>query len=139
MLIDIEASPQFYLPFTLAQIELMIKCSTHHYDATCRAASAPPVYPPPDQTNGMLSSWRRKAEFYMEHPVEDGIKPIKTLATWGQLDLLLKIMENTYCLPDSDHKTIRQLSDDVRSALNAARAALDSWKLQIDTSKKDAS
>lgn len=79
---------------TEEQIDLMMRCSQKHYDATCRAASV---------QGGIIYSWKRSYEWAREN---DGtVWPLQ--ATSSDLDLCLKIMEYRV-IPSTDEEFAMQ-------------------------------
>lgn len=71
---DVILYPQFTAGFTLTseQIDMLMACSSNHYDSVCREASA---------EGGFIYKWKT---FHSEMPCN---------ATFRQLDICLKCME----------------------------------------------
>ena len=139
MKVTIQGQPEFLLPLTLAEVEMIRKVSAKHYDAVCRDASIPEGYFP-DNRN-FLTSWRNTLENYVKYPptdedIADGFV-VRVSATWRQIDTTLKILEpcNTFMLTPIDALAARHLSDDLREVLRAASQLYGKWSAEIETRK----
>ena len=134
MKFDISAEVRFAFCPSLEQIDALIELASHHYDSKCKSTGKD-IHIPDDDCAGMLPKWKRIINSYNgELPTE--YQPIK--ATWRQLDILLKIMEENRHVDDKAKKEmLDELAMDFILAMNAARAAHGQWHLSVDTSETD--
>lgn len=121
MQITITAAPVFHVPFTLDELRLLNKMAASHYDGVCQATSRP-------GPGAFLYGWLGRAEFAATQPGADSSVQ-KFQATTRELDITLKVLENSFGLPDAEQTTARRLS---RNLLGAVRYAVDEvapcWK-----------
>lgn len=112
MKIRIIGRPHFQFSLTNAQLRVLIACAGAHYDAECIAAA---------HIGGFLYGWRNM----------DGRN---ITATWGNIDLCLKIME---IIPPTFYTRDAIVASRLREAFHAAlkQASKDSllWEFNIET------
>jgi hypothetical protein len=127
----LQAQSQFELPLKKAHVEMLILYSEHHYDATCRSASASTRDWQHHPFAGLLIGWRNTINFY-----EDGGTPEKArvTATERQIDLLQKCME--YTIPGStpEQEVLRrELQQVFRACRRRWRDLYEQWRVEWDT------
>jgi hypothetical protein len=116
MQINVAATPRFSLPLSQAHIELLTQLSRSHYDSMCKAAGVPGV-------EGFIHGWGGRLAFAQE----EGEPAPKVDATRSQLDLTLKILENTMGLPKADVATAQYLTRNLRGALQYSSEVVPTW------------
>jgi len=134
MKFDISGEVRFAFCPSLEQIDVLIELASHHYDLTCKS-SGRDIHVPGDDYAGMLPKWKRTIESYGgELPTE--YQPIK--ATWRQLDLLLKVMEQRSYLTDKTKLcAVDELALDLVIAMNAYQKFYHGkWEFSFDTSSQ---
>lgn len=134
MKIRIQGQPEFLLPLTVAEVELMRKVSAKHYDHVCREASAEGYQ---DNRQNFLTTWLNVLNNYIKYPSDDPDFVPCVSATWRQIDTTLKILEpcNLYMLTPIDTLAAKHLSYDLTAALRAANELYGTWSAEIDTAK----
>lgn len=136
MKIRIQGQPEFLLPLTLDEVELVCKVSEKHYDSVCRRASGVTYR---ENNENFLTSWRNTLDNYAKHPPteEDYASGfvVSISATWRQLDTTLKILEpcNLFMLEDVEKMVAGRLSRDLREALREATSLYGKWCATVDT------
>jgi hypothetical protein len=119
MQITITASPIFHLPLTLSELRLLNKMAASHYDGLCQSLSRP-------GPGAFLYGWLGRAE--ASEPATDSDTQ-RFHASAREVDITLKVLENTFGLSEDDQKTAHRLS---RNFLAAVRYAVDEvapcWK-----------
>lgn len=116
MQITVTAVPRFSLPLSRAQVLLLSQLSFTHYDSECRAAGVPSI-------NGFIHGWDNRLAFAREAG-----QPVPAVdATWSQLDLTLKILENTMGLAKADLAKAEHLARNIRGALSFSREESATW------------
>lgn len=132
MKIRIQGQPEFLLPFTMEEVELMRTVSAQHYDAVCRYASGETYRP--DNAN-FLTSWRNSLQSQIDYPSDDPDYVPCVSATWRQLDTACKILEsfNLFMLDDSTKEEAKRLRADIWTALHAANGLYGKWSAEIET------
>lgn len=130
MKVTLQAQPQFELPLKKGHVDVLIMYSEHHYDATCRSASAP-TREQHHPFSGLLIGWRNTINFY-----EDCGTPEKAhvTATERQIDLLQKCME--YTIPGStpEQEVLRrELQTVFRACRRRWRDLYDQWHVEWET------
>jgi len=139
MKIRIQGQPEFLLPLTIAEVELIRKVSAKHYDSVCRNASIGEGYFP-DNRN-FLTSWRNTLDNYEKYPPtdEDIAAGFVTMvsATWRQLDTCCKILEqsNLFMLTPIDALAAKHLREDFHKGLREANYLYAGWAATLDTSE----
>ena len=131
MKIRIQGQPEFLLPLTLAEVELMRKVSEKHYDAVCRNASAEE-----DQfDHNFLTVWRNHLQFNISYPSDDPDYIPHVSATWRQIDTCCKILEpcNLFMLTPIDTLAAKHLSIGFGKALREANYLYAGWAATVDT------
>lgn len=108
--IEITTQPIFWLPLTPRQVAVLDKLSKAHYDATCKAASRP-------GEGGFIHGWHVMSEY-----VDSLCK-----ATWREMDLCLKIMENSDWLPQDEQEIVSELRKSFWGAMNLATNQYKDW------------
>ena len=93
MKIQVHARPQFTIPFTPEDINLLVTLSEQHYDGYCRSISRP-------GPEGFLCGWKRRYDCTGASSPEE---PLAVEATWRQLDTLAKCLEGARWLPAKQH------------------------------------
>jgi len=136
MKVRIQGQPEFLLPLTIADVEMIRKVSAQHYDAVCREASGEAYQ---SDNRNFLTSWRNILQSYEKYPpteedIAAGFVPTVS-ATWRQIDTVLKILEpcNTFMLTPIDTLAARHLSDDLLQVLRAAGDLYGKWSATIET------
>ena len=81
MKFTIHASPQFDLDITSDQLTMLAELAALHYDAACKSAA---------EVGGFIYGWIIERRWVGRSDPTD----MSMTATWRQLDLCLKIMEN---------------------------------------------
>jgi hypothetical protein len=112
MQITITASPVFHVPFTLDELRLLNKMAAAHYDGLCQSLSRP-------GPGAFLYGWLGRAEFAASEP-EANSTTQKFHATTHELDLTLKVLENSFGLPEAEQATAYRLSRNLRGAVRYA-------------------
>jgi hypothetical protein len=116
MQITVSAAPRFSLPLSRAQVLLLSQLSFTHYDFECRAAGVPGI-------NGFIHGWGNRLDFAREAG-----QPVPAVdATWSQLDLSLKILENTMGLSKANLAFAEHLTRNIRGALAFSREQAATW------------
>lgn len=114
MKIAIQTTPTFYITPTSEQLVLLARCSQHHYDSTCRAASLelPERETIADHSVRFVSSWQRMRN--------NGFADVP--ATKHQLDIALKCMEiaGAITLTPDETKAVLEMRRAFRLALSVA-------------------
>jgi hypothetical protein len=133
MKFDIFGEVRFRFTPTEEQVDLLIELASHHYDQTCRS-TAKEIDGHEDSSIGLLPRWKRIIKSYGgEFPTDYQI----ITATWRQLDLLLKIMEQRSYLHDKGQiNKIDELCMDFILAMNAYKEKHGQWEFSVDTSDK---
>ncbi len=116
MRMTITAAPRFSVPLSQAQVGLLRQLSRTHYDSTCQAASVPGV-------DGFIYGWGNRLAFALE----EGEPAPQLDATWAQMDLSLKILENTMGLSNEEKAAALHLTRNFRGALDYARELVPVW------------
>jgi hypothetical protein len=139
MKIRIQGQPEFLLPLTVLQVELIRKVSEKHYDHVCRDASIEGYI---DDNRNFLTSWRNILSNYVKYPpTEEDIASgfvVSVSATFRQLDTCCKILEsfNLFALGNPlDRIEAGQLYNDLRAAMREANYLSAGWAATLDTSK----
>lgn len=101
MKFTIRSVPRFEFELTEAQVAMLLRASTLHYDYTCRSLSMPPTIVS-GSPQGLLVGWHNNQEATRAYP---DCGPATLEATWRELDLCLKCME--FPLPNRAYDTER--------------------------------
>lgn len=112
MQIVITAAPIFHIPFTLDELQLLNKMAASHYDGLCQSLSRP-------GPGAFLYGWLGRAEASKQ---DKDFETQKFQATVRELDITLKVLENTFGLSEDDQKTAYRLS---RNIFATVRYAVD--------------
>lgn len=112
----IRGVPEFEFKLTTVQLDILLACASAHYDHTCKAAAA---------VGGVVYGWRNMT-----------IMPAESLPVWAtyrDLDLALKILENLSVLDRGQRETARSLATSFHVALRAGNrlAASKHWTVDI--------
>ena len=123
MNIEIAAEPKFWIELSRAQVLVLVKCSTHHYDMVCKSSS---------QLGGFLYGWHNHILFATENEA-DSPDPVKVCGSFRQLDTCLKIMENITILQEQSE---RELAVEIRvwfrKALHKANNEMPSIHFKVE-------
>ena len=127
MRINIKAKPAFSLMLTLEQLDLLIIMSEHHYDGACKQLSHNKSL-----ADGMLLGWKRNVEHAIASVGTDHHYEGWCYATFRELDLLLKVCENTLCIDRERRAEMILFAADVRAALDLANKQISPllWELK---------
>ena len=120
----IKAKPVFGFSLTPDEVSVLITCSTRHYDATCRRASKPATGIIP--VSGFLQNWRAFMVASVDFPPGEEFDPI--VASWQEIDLALKILENRVGLSQHEVKTARELTVAFTELLGFTTLFAQAWK-----------
>lgn len=138
MKIRIQGQPEFLLPLTVAEVELIRKVSAKHYDHVCRDASLDGYH---NDNRNFLTSWRNILDGYVKYPpteedIAAGFVP-SVSATFRQIDTTCKILEscNLFGLTNIDALAAKHLYNDLRDAMREANYLSAGWAATLDTSK----
>ena len=113
MKVSIFASPNFRFPIKLELVNTLMLLSEHHYDQRCRDAS---------RVGGVLYGWKNHVTFCDTDEVT---------ATWNELDLVAKIMENAYYAPEESKRAILLFSSHIFKMFEVTRRTLPTWALEL--------
>lgn len=118
MKIEVVARPLFNLPLPLETVKLLMLMSSRHYDGRCKSASA---------VGGFIYGWNNSVTYSPDLPVS---------ATFHELDVTLKICENTMALDEQTgaRETIRRLVQDVHLAVSGWNRASHDWRVTVEGS-----
>ena len=86
---QISYKPITDIVFTLAEIELLVKCANGHYDSKCKETVT---------TGGLLYIMRRRIGFHLSGA--NKLDPFTHELTFSEIDLLSKIVEVGQYIPD---------------------------------------
>lgn len=106
------------VPLTAEQLAVLKKMALMHYDAKCQltAAEAPPK-------NGIITQW--------QHTL--GYNPgAMMFATFGDIDILLKVLEQPAGLTEEEIKIRNGLMSFFFRLIKAGRKAGYNWCIEID-------
>jgi hypothetical protein len=119
MKITLHGKPQFRLPLTLADVDVLCKLSSMHYDSVCKQASV---------VGGFLYGWQGMLRF----SEEEGSEPLAVSGDFRTLDTCLKIMEG--CVPGrfcpvsaEDAARVEAMRTAIRGALQLANEVSQGW------------
>ena len=110
MQIIITAKPQFSLTPTREQLNLLIRMSELHYDMQCKMMSRHAQHMIP---NGLFIIWDHSITMQEENPEHAAV----CQATFRELDLVLKVCENTGILNPTERLLIHKFVSDISQAL----------------------
>lgn len=119
MNIEMNAAPVFRFALTDAQLGVLIKCSSHHYDGVCQAAS---------RVGGFIYGWNNSMEFHKEQ--NDGYLPCK--ASWGDIDCCMKILEGVHVCSEDERRTAEEIRCAFIACFNAAREKIHNLSFSIE-------
>lgn len=128
MKVKITAQPVFHLPIPVETIKLLMQMAAHHYDSRCKSAGL---------LGGFLYGWNNMATL-----VEgETLQPMR--ASWDDIDITLKITENTAILwagecHHADLQTIYALRDDLYAATAHWNRIREDWVTDFDTKPRPA-
>lgn len=114
MKIDIAATPVFWLNMQGRHgfIDILMECSANHYDWTCKRAS---------QIGGHLYGWSNGIKY------ADGL----CKANRREIDLTLKICENTGWTSVTNREMIREFANELRGAMMKADREINHLMWQV--------
>lgn len=107
MNIGIRVKFDFQIPFTTTDIEVLMELSANHYDGKCQAAS---------KIGGFIYGWNNATRFGI--PL-DGERTLT--ATFHELDLSMKIMENSDLLTKGKPEWAASVSKMRKAFIGAVR------------------
>jgi hypothetical protein len=92
---QISYKPVTDIVFTLPEIELLVKCANGHYDSKCKETTL---------TGGLLYVLRRRIGFHLSGA--NKLEQFTHDLTFGEIDLLSKIIEVGQYIPDKSECTL---------------------------------
>lgn len=112
------ARPRFELSFTASEINVLMACSTLHYDFVCKKASL---------EGGFIYGWNN----WLIHGAPHENNLVSTTAGWDEIDICMKILE----MPrESERDAARKLSNELSYLLREASRLLGHIKHEVKTS-----
>lgn len=119
MKIEMTASPVFRFALNDKQLEVLIKCSSHHYDMVCKDAS---------KVGGFIYGWKNSMDFHKD--LGDGYLPCK--ASWRDLDCCMKILEGVHVCDEAEKITASEIRFAFIACFRAAREKIHNLSFGIE-------
>lgn len=132
MKIEVVGQPLIRMPLTVAQVDLLLKLSAHHYSVDCRELSAPAGAMGATPNAGLFSGWRNQIAFCAEDSGEEGPTAQAVSASIRQLDLCLKVLELRGACKDSEREMASALSAAILNALRFASETARAWRAELE-------
>ena len=112
----IRATPRFYINMSIEYLDVLMDCSKKHDCLDCKQAGL---------QGGFLYGWYGS----VSHLADDE-EPIVT-ATWRDLDLLSKIIENPPPMTQAKYKLIDEIGTLIHFVLSTANDALSKIEVNV--------
>lgn len=129
MRIEVVGEPQIRVPLTVAQVDLLLMLSSHHYSGDCRELSAPAGTRGATLNAGMLSGWRNQIALRLQ---DDGTPcSYAVSASIRQLDLCLKVLELRGVCDGGEREVASALSAAFLHALRFASETARAWRAEL--------
>jgi len=116
--IVITAEPRFKLNITLAGAECVFEMGHTHYDGVCRWHCHP---------DGFVAMWRKR----LQQEQQNSECKAFIYATWHELDIVLKIMENISVLGFEQIETVANLRALINRAMFEARKDFNHLEITV--------
>lgn len=117
MKVKVVGRPVFYFELSKAILQMVLIEASTHYDYKCRQASV---------QGGFVYGWYQSACFS-----DDGVAQIR--AEWGELDLLLKILELRHFNSVAEHvRQMDKLSSQVHTMMQMINERKQDWVVEFE-------